>query len=43
LHCIDADNVASQAVARKLGAKQECETILLGHACDLWVSYRSRA
>ena len=43
VHCIDAENTASQAVARKLGAKQEGETILLGHACDLWVSYRSRA
>jgi RimJ/RimL family protein N-acetyltransferase len=43
VHCIDAENTASQAVARKLGAQQEGETMLLGHACDLWVSYRNRA
>ena len=25
-------------VARRLGAHQEGETVLLGHPCDLWVS-----
>jgi len=41
VHCIDPENVASQAVARRLGAKQEGETMLLGHAVDLWVTRRS--
>jgi RimJ/RimL family protein N-acetyltransferase len=42
VHCIDAENTGSQAVARRLGASHEGETILLGHACDLWVTRRSR-
>jgi RimJ/RimL family protein N-acetyltransferase len=41
VHCIDAENVASQAVARRLGAVNEGETMLLGHAVDLWVTRRS--
>jgi RimJ/RimL family protein N-acetyltransferase len=41
VHCIDAENVGSQAVARRLGAKQEGETMLLGHTVDLWVTRRS--
>jgi len=41
VHCIDPENVASQAVARRLGATQEGETMLLGHAVDLWVTRRS--
>jgi RimJ/RimL family protein N-acetyltransferase len=41
VHCIDAENVGSQAVARRLGATQEGETMLLGHAVDLWVIRRS--
>ena len=41
IHCIDRENVASQAVARKLGAKQEGEEMLLGHATDIWVTRRS--
>lgn len=40
VHCIDAENMASQAVARRLGARQEGEFVLLGHSCDLWVSLR---
>lgn len=42
VHCIDSENAASQAVARKLGARMEGETVILGHACDLWVTHRSR-
>ena len=41
VHCIDPENVASQAVARRLGASQEGETMLLSHAVDLWVTRRS--
>jgi RimJ/RimL family protein N-acetyltransferase len=41
VHCIDPENSASQAVARRLGAKQEGETMLLGHAVDLWVTRRA--
>jgi len=42
LHCIDRENAPSQAVARKLGAVIEGETVLLGHAADVWVTHRSR-
>jgi len=41
VHCIDAENAASQAVARRLGARREGDTMLLGHPCDLWVTRRS--
>jgi RimJ/RimL family protein N-acetyltransferase len=41
VHCIDPENVASQAVARRLGAVKEGVTTLLTHPCDLWVTYRS--
>jgi RimJ/RimL family protein N-acetyltransferase len=41
VHCIDRENVASQVVARKLGAVQEGEAMLLGHPVDLWVTHRS--
>lgn len=40
IHCIDCENVASQAVARKLGARHEGEATLLGHATDIWVTLR---
>jgi len=40
VHCIDRENAASQVVARRLGAHQEGETMLLGHACELWVTRR---
>jgi RimJ/RimL family protein N-acetyltransferase len=40
VHCIDPENVASQAVARRLGAKNEGEIVLLSHPCDLWVTHR---
>ena len=42
VHCIDAENGASQAVARRLGATRDGETILLGRACDLWVTLRGQ-
>src|SRR5579872_6727230 len=41
VHCIDPENVASQAVARRLGAVNEGGTMLLSHAVDLWVTHRS--
>ena len=40
IHCIDRDNTASQAVARRLGAHPEGETMLLSHAVELWVTRR---
>lgn len=40
VHCIDPENVASQAVARRLGAVNEGGT-MLSHAVDLWVTHRS--
>ena len=42
VHCIDAENSASQAVARRLGATKDGETILLGQACDLWITHRGK-
>lgn len=42
VHCIDRENTASQAVARRLGASNEGETMLLGHSVDLWVTHGSR-
>ena len=42
IHCIDPVNVASQAVARRLGAVNEGEAMLLGHAVDLWVTRRNK-
>jgi RimJ/RimL family protein N-acetyltransferase len=40
IHCIDRENTASQAVARRLGAEQQCEIDLFGHLADLWVTRR---
>lgn len=40
IHCIDRENTASQAVARRLGAHPDGETMLLGHAVELWVTRR---
>ncbi len=40
IHCIDRENVASQAVARRLGAKIESEFDLFGHVADVWVTRR---
>jgi RimJ/RimL family protein N-acetyltransferase len=42
VHCIDRENTASQSVARRLGACNDGETMLLGHPVDLWVTYRNR-
>jgi RimJ/RimL family protein N-acetyltransferase len=42
VHCIDRENVASQRVARRLGAEIEREIDLFGHAADLWVTSRQR-
>jgi RimJ/RimL family protein N-acetyltransferase len=40
IHCIDCENTASQAVARRLGAKKEHEFDLFGHRADAWVTRR---
>ena len=40
IHCIDRENTASQAVARRLGAEIEGETELFGHVADVWVTRR---
>jgi RimJ/RimL family protein N-acetyltransferase len=40
VHCIDRENIASQAVAQRLGAVIEHEIDLFGHVADLWVTRR---
>ncbi len=40
IHCIDRENVASQNVARRLGAGIEREIDLFGHVADIWVTRR---
>jgi RimJ/RimL family protein N-acetyltransferase len=40
IHCIDRENIASQGVARRLGAINEREIELFGHLADLWVTRR---
>jgi RimJ/RimL family protein N-acetyltransferase len=40
IHCIDRENVASQNVARRLGAIIEGEFDLFGHVADVWVTHR---
>jgi RimJ/RimL family protein N-acetyltransferase len=40
MHCIDQENTASQAVARRLGAEKDGEIDLFGHLADVWVSRR---
>jgi RimJ/RimL family protein N-acetyltransferase len=42
LHCIDCENTASQAVARRLGAEKGHKFDLFGHAADVWVTPRSK-
>jgi len=43
IHCIDPENVASQAVARRLGAEKQGETFdLFGHVADVWVTPRDK-
>jgi RimJ/RimL family protein N-acetyltransferase len=41
IHCIDRENTASQAVARRLRAEKQGETDLFGHLSDVWVTKRS--
>jgi len=38
IHCIDRENVASQSVARRLGATIEREIDLFGQVADVWVT-----
>ena len=40
IHCIDRENVASQSVARRLGATIEREIDLFGKVADVWVTRR---
>ena len=42
LHCIDCENTASQAVARRLGAEKGHQFDLFGHDADVWVTPRSK-
>jgi RimJ/RimL family protein N-acetyltransferase len=42
MHCIDCENVASQAVARRLGAEKQGGIDLFGHAADIWVTSKSK-
>ena len=42
IHCIDPANVASQAVARRLGADNEGPGRLEGDVVDIWVTTRQR-
>jgi RimJ/RimL family protein N-acetyltransferase len=40
MHCIDRENIASQGVARRLGAEKEREIDLFGQVADIWVTRR---
>jgi RimJ/RimL family protein N-acetyltransferase len=42
IHCIDRENAASEAVARRLGAEKQGETDLFGHVADVWVTSRDK-
>jgi len=42
IHCIDLENNASQAVARRLGAEKQGQTDLFGHVADVWVTSRNK-
>jgi RimJ/RimL family protein N-acetyltransferase len=42
IHCIDRENTASQAVARRLGAEKGREVDLFGHVADVWVTSRDK-
>jgi RimJ/RimL family protein N-acetyltransferase len=42
IHCIDRENTASEAVARRLGAEKQGETDLFGHVADVWVTSREK-
>src|SRR6478609_4775109 len=41
MHCIESVNEASQAVARKLGARKNREIDLFGKPADVWMTSRS--
>jgi len=41
IHCISPENAASQAVARKLGARIDGETQMSGETVDIWVTARN--
>jgi RimJ/RimL family protein N-acetyltransferase len=41
IHCIDRENTASQAVARRLGAEKAREIDLFGHVADVWMTQRN--
>lgn len=41
IHCIEPDNAASQAVARKLGASIEGKAELFGNVADRWITRRA--
>jgi len=40
IHCIDDVNTASQAVARRLGARRDRTAVLMGKPVDIWVTSR---
>ena len=42
VHCIDQQNTASQAVARRLGAEKGHEFDVFGHLADVWMTSRNR-
>jgi len=42
IHCINPENVASQGVARRLGATISGQTTLSGDVVDLWVTKREQ-
>lgn len=42
IHCIDRENTASQAVARRIGAEKQNEFDLFGHLADIWVTQRDK-
>jgi len=42
IHCINPENLASQGVARRLGATVDAEVVMFGEAVELWVTERGR-
>ena len=42
VHCIDQENTASQAVARRLGAEKGRAFDLFGHVADVWITSRDK-
>jgi RimJ/RimL family protein N-acetyltransferase len=40
IHCIDDANIASQAVARQLGARRDRQAVLMGKPTDIWLTSR---